>query len=59
MQRVSIRTLALMVELLIAVAAHQYLSLARPAQADAVWLAGREAAVQPTQSGCTECPADR
>jgi len=48
-----------MVELLIAVAAHQYLSLARPAQADAVWLAGREAAVQPTQSGCTKCPADR
>lgn len=42
MQRVSIRTLVLLVELLVFVAAHQYLSGALPARAEAgaVWLAG-------------------
>jgi hypothetical protein len=53
MRRVSVRTLALMVELLIAVAAHQYLVMLRPAQPDAVWLAGKGAAIQQTPSGGT------
>ncbi|MBM4024583.1 MAG: hypothetical protein FJ280_04150 [Planctomycetes bacterium] len=39
MQRVSLRTLVLMVELLLAIIALQYITLAGPAQADAVWLA--------------------
>jgi len=52
MQRVSIRTLALMVELLIAVAAHQYLTTFRPVKADAIWLAGNCAATGQTQAGC-------
>ena len=39
MQRVSIRTLVLMLELLVAVVALQYVTLVKPARADAVWLA--------------------
>jgi hypothetical protein len=39
MQRVSLRTLALLLELLVAVAAFQYLA-AQPVKADAVWLGG-------------------
>ena len=40
MQRVSVRTLVLMLELLLAVVAWQYLTVAKPAKADAIWLAG-------------------
>ena len=40
MPRVSWRTLILMVELLVAVVAFQYLTMAQPAQATAIWLAG-------------------
>ena len=40
MQRVSLRTLILMVELLVAIVALQYVALAKPAKADAIWLAG-------------------
>jgi len=39
MQRVSMRTLILMLELLTAVVALQYVTLAQPVKADAVWLA--------------------
>ena len=39
MQRVSIRTLVLLLELLISVVAVQYVTMATPVQADAVWLA--------------------
>ena len=39
MPRVSLRTLILMLELLVAVAALQYLTMAKPVKADAVWLA--------------------
>jgi hypothetical protein len=40
MSRVSMRTLVLMLELLVAVVAFQYLAAVRPAKADAIWLAG-------------------
>jgi hypothetical protein len=40
MQRVSVRTLALMVELLLAVLALQYMTVIGAVKADAVWLAG-------------------
>jgi hypothetical protein len=40
MPRVSMRTLVLMLELLIAVVAFQYLAAVRTAKADAIWLAG-------------------
>ncbi len=39
MQRVSIRTLVLLLELLIAVVAVQYVHLTTPVQAGAVWVA--------------------
>ena len=39
MSRVSLRTLVLMLELLVAVVALQYLTMAKPVKADAVWLA--------------------
>jgi hypothetical protein len=39
MQRVSIRTLVLMLELLIAVIALQYMVMVKPARAGAAWLA--------------------
>jgi hypothetical protein len=39
MQRVSIRTLVLLLELLTAVVALQYVTLAQPVKADVVWLA--------------------
>jgi hypothetical protein len=38
MQRVSLRTLVLMLELLAAVVGFQYVMAARPAKADAIWL---------------------
>jgi hypothetical protein len=40
MQRTSLRTLVLMLELFTAVASLQYLAEIRPAKASAVWLAG-------------------
>lgn len=40
MQRVSMRTLVLLLELLAAVGAFQYMTAARTAKADAVWMAG-------------------
>ncbi len=38
-QRVSLRTLILMLELLVAVVALQYLTVANPAKANVIWLA--------------------
>lgn len=53
-QRVSIRTLVLMLELLVAVVALQYVTLVKPARADAVWLARDCAAVAQPLSGRIE-----
>ena len=53
MQRVSIRTLVLTVELLVAVVAFQY-TAARPAKADAIWLAGDRIAVTQPAAGQTD-----
>ena len=53
MQRVSLRTLLLTVELLAAVMAFQY-TAARPAKADAVWLAGDCIAVTQPAAGQTD-----
>jgi hypothetical protein len=39
MSRVSLRTLILMLELLVAVVALQYLTMAKPVQADTLWVA--------------------
>ena len=39
MPRVSLRTLILMLELLVAVVALQYLTVAKPTKANAIWLA--------------------
>ena len=39
MPRVSTRTLILMLELLVAVVALQYVTMAKPVKADAVWVA--------------------
>ncbi len=39
MQRVSIRTLSLLIELLLAVACHQYMAITRPSTG-VMWLAG-------------------
>jgi len=55
MQRVSIRTLALMVELLIAIAAQQYLAAPRVVKADAVWLAGNGTCLQQTEPNGAGC----
>ena len=54
-QRVSIRTLVLMLELLAAVVGFQY-TAARPAKADAVWLAGDCRTVPPSAVELTEPP---
>jgi hypothetical protein len=56
MQRVSLRTLALMVELLVAIMAFQY-TVARPAKADAVWLAHDGLAVTQATTGGTDTTA--
>jgi hypothetical protein len=50
MQRVSMRTLVLMLELLAAVVGFQCITVARPAKADAVWLAGNCGAVAAPQT---------
>jgi len=54
MPRVSWRTFVLMLELLVAVVAFQYLTMARPAQATTIWLAGDGH----TASGMQQCLAD-
>lgn len=56
MQRVSMRTLVLMLELLVAVVAFQY-TAARPAKADAVWLAGACVAAPQSSVGQTDAAA--
>jgi hypothetical protein len=56
MQKVSMRTLALLLELLLAVVSHRCLSVARAEGADAVWLANDCTAVEQGQcvgTGCT------
>lgn len=58
MQRVSIRTLALLVELLLAVASHQYLVMVRPST-DVIWLAGNCSTIERhafDRTGCTVNP---
>lgn len=45
MQRVSLRTLVLVLELLAAVVGFQCVTAARPAKADAIWLAGNGSTV--------------
>jgi hypothetical protein len=47
MKRVSVTTLALLVELLIAVIVHQCVTVPAPPRAGAIWLAGDSATVQP------------
>jgi hypothetical protein len=47
MKTVSVRTLALLLELLLAVVSYQYLSVARAKTPDAVWLAGDHVVVRP------------
>jgi len=53
MQRVSVRTLALLVELLLAVASHQYLVMAKPS-ADVMWLAGDCSTIEYYQGSHTD-----
>ncbi len=52
--RVSWRTLVLMLELLVAIVAFQYLTMAQPARATAIWLAGG----CHTASSMQQCTAD-
>lgn len=52
MQRVSVRTLALLIELLLAVASHQYLAIAKPGN-DVLWLAGNCDTIECYQGGHT------
>ncbi len=47
MKKVSFRTLALLVELLIAVIVHQYVTVPAPPRAGAIWLARDFPTVQP------------
>ncbi len=55
--RVSWRTLILMVELLVAVVAFEYLTTAQPAQATAIWLAGDCHTASCMQPGIVESAA--
>jgi len=50
MQRASVRTLALLVELLLAVASHQYMAITRPST-DVIWLAGDRDTIEYYQGG--------
>ncbi len=50
MKRVSIRTLALLVELLIAVIVYQCITVPAPPRAGAVWLAGENVCAAPAPS---------
>jgi hypothetical protein len=56
MQRVSLRTLILMLELLVAVVAFQYRNMAHPAKADAVWLATESVALSSDSAGQVDDP---
>jgi hypothetical protein len=59
MQRVSMRTLALMLALLLAVVSHQYMAVATPAKAGAIWLAGDCTGLEQSpciEPGCTANP---
>jgi hypothetical protein len=57
MQKVSLRTLVLMLELLLAVVALQYMVMAKPARASVVWLAGDGLASAAAPSGEMAPPA--
>ncbi len=58
MKRVSVRTLALMLNLLLAVVSHQYLVVTRQAvQAGAIWLAGNHTVAEPNQCASDPCTA--
>jgi hypothetical protein len=57
MKKVSVRTLALLLELLLAVVSHQYLSVTKAHAADAVWLAGNGTVIQQGQPVQTDCAA--
>ena len=52
MQHVSVRTLTLLVELLLAVASHQYLAIVKPS-IDVMWLAGDCDTIEYDQGGQT------
>jgi hypothetical protein len=56
MQRVSIRTLVLLLELLIAVVAMQYVTMVTPVQAGAVWLATDYGAPASAPAGQVDSP---
>jgi len=58
MQRVTYRTLVLLLELLMAVVGAQYVTLATPAQADAVWLATDCVALPAAPAGPPDDPLD-
>ena len=56
MKRVSVRTLALMLNLLLAVVSYQYLAVVRqPVEAGAVWLAGSRTVIEPNQCAGNHC----
>ncbi len=55
MQRVTVRTLTLMVVLLLAVIALQCLPAAQPVKASAVWLAGNGSGPLATPCEANEC----
>jgi hypothetical protein len=57
MSRVSVRTLILLVELLVAVAAVQYLTMAKSVAPDAVWLATDGIAPPSPPAGGLEDPS--
>jgi len=58
MKRVSVRTLALMVELLLAVVAIQCLSSVRPVKASARWLAGNGPIHTSSPSEANDCAVE-
>jgi hypothetical protein len=58
MQKVSIRTLALLLELLLAVASHQYLTMVKPSTG-AIWLAGNRTAIAYHPFDRTDCAIHR
>ena len=56
MQRVSLRTLLLMLELLMAVSVLQYLTAIRAPRAGAVWLAGNDLLPATSDAEGIDCP---
>jgi hypothetical protein len=58
MRGVSSRTLILLLELLVAVVAFQFLSAVRSAQAGAVWLADDCVVIAPASCGAMKCATD-